>query len=51
MRRPHEKGVLVSFKDLLKRILPPPVYAFNREVVRILDAVDQSRRETDALRT
>ena len=50
MRRPHEKGVLVSFKDLLKRILPPPVHAFNREVARILDAVDQSRRETDALR-
>ena len=34
MRRPHEKGVLVSFKDLLKRILPPPVHAFNREVAR-----------------
>ena len=50
MRRPHEKGVLVSFKDLLKRILPPPVHAFNREVTRILDAVDQSRRETGALR-
>lgn len=50
MRRPHEKGVLVSFKDLLKRILPPPVHAFNREVARILDAVDQGRRETDALR-
>ena len=50
MRRPHEKGVLVSFKDLLKRILPPPVHAFNREVARILDAVDQSRRETGALR-
>ena len=50
MRQPHEKGVLVSFKDLLKRILPPPVHAFNREVARILDAVDQSRRETDALR-
>ena len=47
MRRPHEKGVLVSFKDLLKRILPPPVHAFNREVARILDAVDQSRRETE----
>ena len=40
----------MSFKDLLKRILPPPVHAFNREVARILDAVDQSRRETDALR-
>ena len=50
MRRPHEKGVLVSFKDLLKRILPPPVHAFNREVARILDTVDQGRRETDALR-
>ena len=50
MTRPHEKGVLVSFKDLLKRILPPPVHAFNREVARILDAVDQGRRETDALR-
>ena len=40
----------MSFKDLLKRILPPPVHAFNREVARILDAVDQGRRETDALR-
>lgn len=50
MRRPHEEGVHVSFKDLLKRILPPPVHAFNREVARILEAVDQSRRETDALR-
>ena len=40
----------MSFKDLLKRILPPPVHAFNREVARILDAVDQSRRETGALR-
>ena len=40
----------MTFKDLLKRFLPPPVHAFNREVARILDAVDQSRRETDALR-
>lgn len=43
------KGVM-SFKDLLKHIFPPPVHEFNREVERILDAVDQSRRETNALR-
>ena len=40
----------MTFKDLLKRFLPPPIHAFNREVARILDAVDQSRRETGALR-
>ena len=40
----------MSFKDLLKRIFPPPVHAFNREVARILDAVEQNRQETDALR-
>lgn len=50
MMRPYEEGVFVNFKDLLKRILPPPVHAFNREVARILDAVDRSRRETNALR-
>ena len=49
MKRPHEKGVLVTFKDLVKRVLPPPVHAFNREVARILDAVEQNHQETDAL--
>lgn len=39
-----------AIKDFLKRIFPPPVYAFNREVERILKAVDRSCQETDALR-
>lgn len=31
-------------KNLLKRIFPPPVHAFNREVERILAAVEQTRK-------
>lgn len=31
-------------KNLLKRIFPPPVYAFNREVERILAAVEQTHK-------
>lgn len=46
------KGIKMgkAIKDFLKRILPPPVHAFNREVERILKAVDRSYQETDALR-
>ena len=46
------KGIKMgkAIKDFLKRILPPPVHAFNREVERILKAVDRSCQETDALR-
>ena len=46
------KGIKMgkAIKDFLKRILPPPVHAFNREVERILKAVDRNCRETDALR-
>lgn len=39
----------MSFKDLVKRVLPPPVHAFNREVARILGAVEQNHQETGAL--
>ena len=42
-------SLLHSIKNLLKYFLPPPVHAFNREVARILDAVEQDRRETEAL--
>ena len=42
-------SLLQSIKNLLKYFLPPPVHAFNREVARILDAVEQDRRETEAL--
>ena len=46
------KGIKMgkAIKDFLKRILPPPVHAFNREVERILKTVDRSCQETDALR-
>lgn len=46
-------SLIQAIKNLLKRILPPPVHAFNREVERILGAVEaegrRSRREVAAL--
>lgn len=29
----------MSFKEILKRIFPPPVHAFNREVERVLQTM------------
>lgn len=37
-------------KAILKYILPPPVHTFNREVTRIMDAMEQEHRETETLR-
>lgn len=36
-------------KDALKYILPPPVNAFNREVSRILEAVEKTQQESQKL--
>ena len=38
-------SLIQAIKNLLKRILPPPVHAFNREVARILGAVEAGRRQ------
>lgn len=43
--------IITAIKEFLKRFLPPPVRAFNREVERILGAVAGGRRETAALRS
>ena len=36
-----------KIKNVLKRILPPPVYVFNREITRVLDAVANLRKAQD----
>lgn len=33
-------------KDALKHILPPPVHAFNREISRVLGAVEETQQES-----
>ena len=36
-----------TIKNILKKILPPPVKAFNREIGRILDAIVGNRRSLE----
>lgn len=38
-----------GIKEALKNILPPPVHAFNREVSRILEAIKETRQESQKL--
>lgn len=38
----------MSFKDGLKRILPPPVHAFNREISRVLEAIEHEGKQSEA---
>ena len=42
-------NLVTAIKNFLKRFLPPPVHAFNREVERILAAVGQQQRGIAAL--
>lgn len=35
----------MSFKEILKRIFPPPVHAFNREVERVLQVIWEEKKE------
>lgn len=35
----------MSFKDGLKRILPPPVNSFNREIARVLEAIETDKTQ------
>lgn len=38
----------MSLKGLLKRILPPPVNSFNREIARVLDAIEADKKMLSA---
>ncbi|GEM_PF-5565160 len=42
-------SLLGKTKNVLKHILPPPVNTFNREVSRILDAVQKNERDSQKL--
>lgn len=35
----------MSFKDGLKKILPPPVNSFNREIARVLEAIETDKTQ------
>ena len=35
----------MSVKDILKRILPPPVHVFNREISRVLEAIEEDKAQ------
>ena len=44
-----EESMLQTIKNFLKKILPPPVQVFHREIARILDAVSSLRSAVNSL--
>ena len=44
-----EESMLQTIKNFLKKILPPPVQVFHREIARILDAVSSLRSVVNSL--
>lgn len=43
---PAGNGPIMSLKKFLKKILPPPVNSFNREIERVLKSIDEEKQLT-----